>query len=113
MQVAVDVPLMSAGLDSLSSVELRNALQARFDLDLPVTVMFDHPTVQALARFISSQLLEKEPAGQELQVVRSSPAAALQDLVGELQGIVVGVLGNSVDVDEPLMAAGVDSLGKL
>ena len=113
MQVAVDVPLMSAGLDSLSSVELRNALQARFGLDMPVTVMFDHPTVQALAGFITGQLLEKEPIGQKLQVVRSSPVAALQDLVGQLQGIVSGVLGNSVPADQPLMAAGLDSLGKL
>ena len=104
---------MSAGLDSLSSVELRNALQARFDLDLPVTVMFDHPTVQALAGFISGQLLEKEADGQNVQVVRYNPVAALQDLVGQLQSTVAGVLGNSVPADQPLMAAGLDSLGKL
>ena len=104
---------MSAGLDSLSSVELRNALQTRFGLDLPVTVMFDHPTVQALASFISGQLLEKEPIGQKLQVVRSVPVAALEELVGQLHGIVAGMLGADVPADQPLMAAGLDSLGKL
>ncbi|GAB4814934.1 hypothetical protein N2152v2_001980 [Parachlorella kessleri] len=113
LQVAIDVPLMSAGLDSLSSVELRNALQARFDLDLPVTVMFDHPTVHALAGFISGQLLDKDLVGQELQVVQFSPVAALQDLVGQLQGIVAGVLGSNVPEDQPLMAAGLDSLGAI
>ncbi|GAB4814935.1 hypothetical protein N2152v2_001981 [Parachlorella kessleri] len=113
LQVAVDVPLMSAGLDSLSSVELRNALQTRFGLDLPVTVMFDHPTVQALAVFISDQLLDKGSGGHELHVVQSSPVADLQDLVGQLQSIVAGVLGSNVSADQPLMAAGLDSLGAI
>lgn len=48
-------PLMEAGLDSLSAVELRTALAAAFDSDLPATVVFDYPTVSALSAFITSQ----------------------------------------------------------
>lgn len=39
-------PLMSAGLDSLAAVELRNAVAARFGASLPATVALDYPTLQ-------------------------------------------------------------------
>ena len=48
-------PLMEAGLDSLGAVELRNALSAKFRLDLPPTVTLDYPSVAALAEYIAAQ----------------------------------------------------------
>ena len=54
--VADSAPLMEAGLDSLAAVELRNALDARFALELPATVTFDYPTPAALAVHIASRV---------------------------------------------------------
>ena len=56
--VASNASLMDVGLDSLSAVELRNALGQQFELDLPATFTFDYPSVQAMAGFISSLLGE-------------------------------------------------------
>ena len=52
--VSLDQPLMEAGLDSLGAVELRTALGAAFDLELPATVVFDHPSTGALAEYLAS-----------------------------------------------------------
>ncbi|CAH0367049.1 unnamed protein product [Pelagomonas calceolata] len=51
--VATDAPLMSVGLDSISATEFTNALAEKFDTELPQTLMFDQPTIDAMAGFIA------------------------------------------------------------
>ena len=55
-EVPPDQPLMEAGLDSLGAVELRSSLESAFGLELPATVVFDHPSKAALTRYLASAL---------------------------------------------------------
>lgn len=55
-KVNLDQPLTEAGLDSIGSVELRNAASALLGKELPATLAFDYPSVKAIAGYIVSQL---------------------------------------------------------
>ena len=74
MEVPRDQPLMEAGLDSIAAVELRNAVSAQFGVELPATVTFDYPTINALALYISQRTAAP---GQEV----AGPPAALSHAV--------------------------------
>ena len=70
--VGLDEPLMAAGLDSLGTVELRNTLEGKFGLQLPATLVFDYPSVAALADLLYPQLAVATAAAaaeQQLEVI--------------------------------------------
>jgi acyl carrier protein len=105
-EISADEPLMDAGLDSLGMAEVSSAIVAAVGVQLPSTVTFDYPSVAEISAFVDSQLfpapalLAGVPAAQRL--------SAIQQQVG---GAIATVLGRDLDPDEPLMDAGLDSLG--
>jgi acyl-CoA synthetase (AMP-forming)/AMP-acid ligase II/3-oxoacyl-(acyl-carrier-protein) synthase/acyl carrier protein len=50
-----DEPLVDAGLDSLTAVELADWLSTNTGLELPQTMVFDHPTSTELAGYLARQ----------------------------------------------------------
>ena len=99
-----DEPLMDAGLDSLGMAEAGSAIQSAVGLQLPGTVAFDHPTISALAQYIDGALHPAPPAADN----SAHRVAAVQLKIMEA---INSVLGHDIDAEEPLMDAGLDSLG--
>ncbi|QUQ64257.1 type I polyketide synthase [Kutzneria sp. CA-103260] len=94
------------GFDSVTAVELRHRVNASTELDLPLTVVFDHPTPAALAEHVRGLLLGESdgetetvaaPADDDPVVIVGmacrlpggvdSPAALWQLLVDETDAI--------------------------
>jgi hypothetical protein len=98
----------------IGAVELRNAVSAKFGTELPATATFDHPTIAALAAFVATRLAPGQaaavgPAVAPASIQRQTDVAAVQR---KLQAAVDELLGFAVPPDQPLMEAGLDSIGE-
>jgi hypothetical protein len=91
-------PLSEIGLDSLMAVEIRNALSVPAGRTLPVSLLYDYPTIDALTGYLTGQLAgftaQASPAGlpdvedektAQLQQVSEAEAEAL--LLKELEAL--------------------------
>jgi polyketide synthase 12/myxalamid-type polyketide synthase MxaB len=72
-------PLSEAGLDSLLAVELRNVLGKSLGMSLSATLLFDHPSIEALSEFLWSEMREAE-APVKKQDVTDKPGARADGL---------------------------------
>jgi acyl carrier protein len=85
-QADTRVALREAGLDSLMAVELRNILVRSTGAPLPATLLFDCPTIDALADYlgplceIESEILVRPPiAGMRDFAANANDLEALSD----------------------------------
>ncbi|HSI39299.1 MAG TPA: beta-ketoacyl synthase N-terminal-like domain-containing protein [Xanthobacteraceae bacterium] len=69
--------LIDLGLDSLMAVQLRGALGKGLGIDgtLPASLVFDHPTIEALARHLLGRIDVAEPEPEPASVKAETPAA--------------------------------------
>jgi myxalamid-type polyketide synthase MxaB len=74
--------LFDLGLDSLVAVEMKNLLEADLAWVLPLTLIFDYPTVESLAKYLAQQVLgaSAEPKPQALGAEPAPQAAAQSEL---------------------------------
>jgi acyl carrier protein len=91
--VDADRAFQELGFDSLGAVELRNRLAADTGLRLQPTLIFDHPSVRAIATFLLAEALPDEDA------LRRGPSALVAEEPPELDGELAEQI-DSMDIDE-------------
>jgi acyl carrier protein len=74
-RVPQDKPLRSLGLDSLMALELRNRLERNLRLKLSATLVWNYPTITAIAAHLESRLAARLPGGSEAPNFSTTGAA--------------------------------------
>ena len=118
--VSLDIPLMSAGLDSIAATELSTRLSVRLNTEVPQTLLFDHPSLRSMSGSpcfdgtYCSVEARPQPSKQEAQrapaMRRFGRATGTSATAAIVATTILTVLGTSVKADTPLMSAGLDSL---
>jgi len=113
-----ETPLLDAGLDSLGAVELRSCLARTIGvqpLELVPYLAIDYPTVNAITAYLESEVASRRSTNNiaELPRHRDNALDTVPNHVLHCQvmDIVASLLGMPVEPDEPLLDAGLDSLG--
>jgi acyl carrier protein len=85
-QIGLRQKFFDLGMDSLTSVELRQRLERSLGCSLPLTIAFDYPNVESLAEYIAAQLRlfqeESTPASETPQESKTQ-AARLAEMSDE------------------------------
>ncbi|MBZ6135798.1 SDR family NAD(P)-dependent oxidoreductase, partial [Streptomyces olivaceus] len=111
LDVADDRNFKDMGFDSLTGVELRNRLNSATGLGLSATMVFDHPSVEALVRYLKGQVGIGEASSPPAAV--SAPAAAASEPIA-IVGMACRYPGGAVSPDAlwRLVAEGTDAVGE-
>jgi len=83
-EIDVDMPFASLGMDSMTAVLLAGDLETYLGRSLPPTLMYDHPSIAALAAHLAEGTDVETPAPEVQQRIDRSTAQGLLERLDDL-----------------------------
>jgi len=90
--------LTDAGLDSLMAVELQNKIARDLETSLPVSLLFDYPTVEALVNYLFQDVLMLSSEEKTFSVKEESMPNNEDNEINEDKLDIVELLENNLDM---------------
>ena len=110
-EVRVDDGLFDLGLDSLMALDLKTSFEQAFGLELANTLVFDYPTIDALAEHLLAVLGSAEPKRNGRRPQKTGYANEPIAIVGMACRFPGGA--NDLDSYWRLLSNGVDAIGEI
>jgi len=81
-------PLSEMGLDSLMAIEMKNALDRAIGKKLPATMVFNYPTIEALAGYLLTDVLSFGDSSEEAEAgAKESKEDQLEKTIDEIENL--------------------------
>ena len=81
-------PLADQGFDSLMTVDIRNRLSKKLNKPLPVSLLFDYPTLEKIADFILTSVLEISKPESTSQTDQEKKALDDESVLQEIEELI-------------------------
>ncbi len=78
-EIAIEVPIMELGADSLMIVEARTRLAEACNLNLPASFLFNYPTIEKATDYILSEIPDLKAELKE-EILESSAQELLTEI---------------------------------
>lgn len=86
-QINPTTPLMDQGFDSMMAVDIRNELNSMLGHTLPVSLLFDYPTLDRIADYILNEILFPDEVKKDAASAKTG-SQSLDEFLGELDDLV-------------------------
>jgi acyl carrier protein len=112
-RIPVDKPMRSLGLDSLMALELRNRLERSIHLKFSATLVWNYPTVSAVATHLEERLTAARSTAPEAANALAMPGAPKEEAVPSKRGVDREGTGSATDMLEAELLGAEDLLNTL
>jgi phthiocerol/phenolphthiocerol synthesis type-I polyketide synthase A len=84
-QVEADSPFAEMGLNSVMAMSIRREVEQLVGIQLSATMLWNHPTITSLARYLAKQLVPQEDSEGESDIADGSTDSVLDSLFDSVE----------------------------